>query len=520
MSFLAAAADLLESEAEAGWLREIRDWRDSSCTDDDPKRWPSRELAVNWDRINRLCTDPDHELYGCRLCHSCSTCRPEQRTPLGDWDVTQYLAGRGAGKTRSAAEDMAAAGVLNSNWRMAILAPTFADARDTCVEGESGLESVLLRMGVDYQWNRSIGELLIPMTGSRYKLFSAEKPARLRGPQHHRAWVDELAQVAKRAVDAWDMLLFGMRLGRHPQIVTTTTPLPLSVIKELLRDPRCVTRRGTTDSNRANLPLSTVRALHNKFDGTAKGRQELDGDLLEEVEGALWKQAQIDADRCKDGLPLTYVDADGTVHEFALLKTVLAVDPAVEGRKSDDEHKGRRGRQDPDETGLIVAGLGNDGKIYILGDYSMRDTPAKWAAEILRVYDLWNCNEVIIEVNNGGQALVDLIRQQEIMHGRSLPISIVKIRAKQGKRVRAEPVSALSEQHRIRHADTFNLLEDQLVTWTTDETESPDRLDAYVYAVLRLAKGGVPQPPRRALGGNIPRHQMTGGLRHAMPGRR
>lgn len=519
MSFIGVAATKLDAEADAGWLREIRDWRDSSCTDPDPERWPSRELAVNWDRAHRLCTLPGHAAAECRLCHSCSTCRPEQRTPLTDFYVTMYMAGRGAGKTRSAAEDMAAAGVLNSKWRMAIVAPTFADARDTCVEGESGLESVLQRMGVEYQWNRSIGELMIPSTGSRYKLFSAEKPARLRGPQHHRAWVDELAQVAKRAVDAWDMLLYGMRLGRNPQIVATTTPLPLSVIKELLKDPSCVTRRGTTDSNRANLPETTLRYLHSKFDGTAKGRQELDGDLLEEVEGALWKQKQIDHDRLVDGLPEHWFDEDGNRHAFALVRTVLAVDPAVEDRKSDDEHKGKRGRQDPDETGLIVAGLGNDGKIYILGDYSLRDSPAKWAAEIIHVYDLWNCNEVVIEVNNGGQALVDLIRLTERDHGRSIPMPIKKIRAKAGKRVRAEPVSGLCEQHRVIHVGTFNLLEDQLVTWTTDETESPDRMDAYVYAVLTLAKGGIPQPPRRATGGSIQRHQMTS-VRHAMPGRR
>lgn len=507
MSFLGVAADLLDAEAEAGWLRVLRDWRDSSCQDPDPQRWPSRELAVHWDRIPGT------------ICHSCATCRPEQRTPLGEaWDVTLYLAGRGAGKTRSAAEDMAAAGVLNSKWRMAIVAPTFADARDTCVEGESGLESVLLRMGVEYTWNRSLGELIIPSTGSRYKLFSAETPARLRGPQHHRAWVDELAQVAKRAVDAWEMLLFGMRLGRHPQIVATTTPLPLSVIKDLLEDPYCETRRGTTDSNRANLPASTLRALHSKFDGTAKGRQELDADLLEEVEGALWKQKQIDTDRLEE-LPREWFDDAGNRHVFHLVKIVLAVDPAVEDRKSDDEHKGKRGRQDPDETGLIVAGLGNDAKVYILGDYTLRESPAKWAAEIIRVYDLWNCNEVVIEVNNGGQALVDLIRLTEILHGRDLPIPIHKIRAKQGKRVRAEPVSVMCEQHRVPHVGVFKLLEDQLVTWTTDEIESPDRMDAYVYAVLTLAKGGVPKPPRRSQG-QIQRHQLNSGIRHAMSGRR
>jgi phage terminase large subunit-like protein len=491
VSFLGLAADMLDREAEADWLRVIRDWRDSSCADPDPEKWPSRELATNWDRDRRLCTDPTHEPFGCRMCHSCSTCRPEQRTPTGpDWDVTLYLAGRGAGKTRSAAEDMAAAGMLNSNWRMAIVAPTFADARDTCVEGESGLESVLLRMGVEYTWNRSIGELIIPSTGSRYKLFSAEKPARLRGPQHHRAWVDELAQVAKRAIDAWDMLLFGMRLGRHPQIVATTTPLPLSVIKDLLKDPYCETRRGTTDSNRANLPASTLRALHSKFDGTAKGRQELDADMLEEVEGALWKQSQIDDDR-RTELPLTWVDENGDVHPFAIVRRVLAVDPAVEDRKTEDGQKGRKGRQDPDETGLIVAGLGNDGHVYI-----------------------------VIEVNNGGQRLIDVIRLQEVVHGRDhLPVAISKIRAKEGKRVRAEPVSVVCQQHRVHHVGTFKYLEDQLTTWTTDEVESPDRMDAFVYAVLRLVKSGVPKPPRRSVG-QIQRHQMGGGIRHAMSGRR
>lgn len=506
MTFLLRTAKRMEARSDAKWLREIRDWRDSDCQSGYPGVWPSRELAVNWDRDSRGC----HRHANCSRCHSCAACRPEQRTPTRDFDTTLYLGGRGTGKTRSAAEDMAAAGVLNFKWRMAIVAPTYADARDTCVEGESGLISVLDRMEVPHTWNRSLGELIITQTGSRYKLFSGETPARLRGPQHHRAWVDELAQVLKRAIDSWDMLTFGMRLGSRPQIVATTTPLPLSLIKALIKDPYCAVRRGTTDDNAANLPASSLRAFHSAYDGTALGRQELGGELIDEVLGALWKQAQISGDRL-DALPEWIDLPNGLTVPFQITYTVLAVDPAVEERTGEGAQ--RLSRRDPDETGLIVAGLGNDNQVYILDDATLRDSPEVWAQAIVDTYDRWNCNAVVIEVNNGGQALVSVIRLTEKVLGRKLPIPIEKIRAKDNKRVRAEPISLVCSHHRVHHIGIFEKLEDQLITWTTAQKDSPDRMDAYVYAIqhlVTLAGGEGLRKPE----GTIPRHHQTN-LRHA-----
>lgn len=508
MTFLLRSAERMEARSEAQWLKEIRDWRDSDCTSSDTSQWPSAQLARNWDRLGRMCL----KHADCHLCHSCARCRPEQRTPLTDFDTTLYMGGRGTGKTRAGAEDMAAAGVLNFNWRMAILAPTYADARDTCVEGESGLISVLDRMKVVHTWNRSLGELVIKQTGSRYKLFSGETPARLRGPQHHRAWVDELAQVLLAAIDSWDMLMFGMRLGRRPQVVATTTPLPLAQIKALLKDPYCAVRRGTTDDNAANLPASTLRSLHSAYDGTAMGLQELGGELVDQVEGALWQLSQIAHDRRLE-LPQWTELSSGLTVPFEIVYTVLAVDPAVEARTGDG--KTRFARKDPDETGIVVAGLGNDDHVYILDDLTVRDAPAVWAQKIISGYDKWHCNAVVIEVNNGGQALVDLIELTEKSLGRKIPIPIEKIRAKDGKRVRAEPISVVCSRHLVHHVGIFEKLEDQLTTWTTAMRQSPDRMDAYVYAIQQVLHMTGGEGLRRAEG-QIQRHEMQTNLRHSV----
>lgn len=414
-------------------------------------------------------------------CRSCAGCRPEQRTPAGDWDTWLYLAGRGAGKTRSAAEDSARFSVLWPGARQAILAPTFADARDTCVEGESGLQAVLARYGWndgrEYTWNRSMGELRL-LNGSQWKLFSAEKPARLRGPQHHRLWAEELAQVVFHASDAWDMAQFGLRLGAHPQAVCTTTPLPLKLITDLLADPTTAVSRGTTYDNAANLPAVTLRKFRAKYEGTRLGRQELHGEVLDDIPGALWRRSWLDEHR-RDELPQFYRSPGGVHVPFSLLRVVVAVDPAVTSG------------EDADETGLVVAGLGNDGRFYVLADASLRETPGTWAEAILDAYAEWGANEVVIEVNNGGDALVDLIRATERARGwyaGSTPV--IKIHAKKGKRVRAEPVSAVYEQGSVSHVGTFSALEDQQCVWTPEKIESPDRLDALVYAILRLLGEG------------------------------
>jgi phage terminase large subunit-like protein len=386
--------------------------------------------------------------------------RPNQITPPGDWSTWLVMAGRGFGKTRVGAEDIAWYMLTNPGSRVCVLAPTIADARDTCLEGESGLLAVLERYGfkegAGLVWNRSMGELKLP-NRSRAKLFSAEKPARLRGPQHHRAWVDELAQVVKDAPDALDMLLFGLRLGTHPRLVATTTPLPVTAVKELVRrehDDVFVTR-GSTFDNAANLAAPALRQLKERYEGTRLGRQELYADLLEDIPGALWQRVWIDATRVQ--------------RAPELVQTVVAVDPAVTSGEN------------ADETGIVVAGKGVDGDYYVLSDRSVRTTPLDWAGRVVAAYHDFDANEIIIETNQGGDALAALLRQIES----GLPIR--QVHAKKGKRVRAEPVSALYEQHKVHHVGNLDHLEDQLCTWVPEQIESPDRMDALVYSLLAIA---------------------------------
>jgi phage terminase large subunit-like protein len=507
---LADAATLLEDRAEKrlnpAHLAMIKDWRDSSCID--PERYPSKAIAPNWQGPGSLC-------------HSCASCRSEQRPPSGDWDDWLYMAGRGAGKTRSAAEYVAEALAMNTGWRVAVLAPTYADARDTCIEGESGLLAVFDRWGwvegKEYIWNRSLGELRVRSTRSRVKLFSAEKPARLRGPQHHLAWVDELAQVVKAAADAWHMLKFGLRLGKHPKVIATTTPLPVALIKEMLVDPRCAVTRGTTDDNAANLPDVTLRAFHKKYDGTRLGRQELGGELLDDLPGALWKRAWLDDGRVKvsatakwweDEPEATGAAARAILAELAdlgiqMVRVVVAVDPAVTSG------------EDADESGIIVMGRADDGLFYVLADYTIRETPDLVMARIIQAYDDWEANAVILETNNGGEYIPGMLQMACLLAGHTL-IPTEMIRAKKAKRVRAEPVSAIYGQRQARHVGTHTHLEDQICVWVPEEVESPDRMDALVYGVLYLDDQGIGatmfSTASAATNIQIPRHQMQRGI--------
>lgn len=493
-------ADSLEERSSPAYLKCIRDWRDSSCQD--PERYPSREIAPNWEGPGQACG-------------SCSVCRPEQRMPLGSWDVWLYLAGRGAGKTRSAAEVVAEALVMNRRWRIAILAPTYADARDTCVEGESGLIAIFDRWGWtegrEYIWNRSLGELVVRVTMSRVKLFSAEKPARLRGPQHHMAWVDELAQVVKDAPDAWDMLTFGLRLGRHPRIVATTTPLPVQVIKDLITDPHCALTRGRTDDNKANLPRVTLEAFHTRYDGTRLGRQELDGDLLDDIPGALWSRSwfdtlrvevQVTCDWSKVEQPEdTGSAARAILAELAelgikLVRIVVAVDPAVTSGEL------------ADESGIVVVGRADDGRFYVLADYTIRELPDTVTDRIIQAYDDWSANAVIVEVNNGGEWIPGMLAMYCELTGHP-PVETSSVHAKKAKRVRAEPVSAIYGQGRAVHVGTHRRLEDQLCVWLPESIASPDRMDALVYGVLYLGDQGIGSIMMTSSGGaQIARHQQ------------
>jgi phage terminase large subunit-like protein len=502
---LAALADRFSKQAHERirppYLKYIGEWRTADCYSSDPAKRPTPAMAPNWLGLDQPC-----RIHGdpCRKCHACAACRPEQRVPDGDhWNDYLLLGGRGLGKTRACAEEVAAVLVLNRRWRVAILAPTYADARDTCVEGESGLLAIFERWGLvegrDYTWNRSIGELIMTTTRSRAKLYSGEKPARLRGPQHHMAWVEELAQVVRVASDAVDMLRFGLRLGKHPRLVASTTPLPLQIIRDMIADPKCAVGRGQTDDNAANLPPVTLEALHRKYDGTRLGRQELAGDLLDDMPGALWRRAWLDDGRVQVGTSANWADTNPDTMQrsaaeareaaraivaeledrgIVLHSVVVGVDPAVTST------------EDADESGIIVTGRAGDGHFYVLADYTVRETPDVVVTKIIQAYDDWEANAVIVEVNNGGEWIPNSIHAARRNTG-GPTMTIESIRAKKGKRVRAEPASAVYEQGRAHHVGEHKHLEDVLCVWTTDQKESPDRMDAVVYTVLWLDGHGA-----------------------------
>lgn len=388
-----------------------------------------------------------------------SQARPDQITPPGnDWPVWLALAGRGWGKTRTGAEDVAWFACANPGVRIAIVAPTAADARDTCVEGESGLLAVLPKVCVE-NWNRSIGEVTL-WNGSRFKLFSATEPERLRGPQHHRAWGDEVA--AWPDPSAWDQLLFGLRLGENPQVIATTTPKPTPLIKTIMRTPGAMITRGSTFDNAVNLPSGTLARLRERYEGTRLGRQELFAELLEDVQGALWTTAMIEPHRVK-GAP-------------DLARIVVAVDPS-----------GTSGKDGGDEIGIVVAGKSRDGKYFVLEDGSCQLSPEGWARRVADLYEKWGADRVIAEKNFGGDMVAAVMRNV----AKELPIKLVT--ASRGKAVRAEPIAALYEQEKVHHVGHFDTLEDQMCAMTPAGyvgEGSPDRADALVWALTELQGKG------------------------------
>ena len=363
------------------------------------------------------------------------------------------MAGRGAGKTRTAAEWLAWEAIRQPMTRWAIVAPTFSDARDTCAEGESGVITVLRRYKMLKSWNRSIGEIILT-NGSRIKLFSADQPDRFRGPQHHGAWCDELA--AYRYSDAWDQLQFGLRLGSKPRIIVTTTPRPVPLIRALAnrKDGSVAITRGSTFDNAANLAPSALMELQARYNNTRMGRQELYGEILEDVEGALWTKGLIDRNRVTEHPPLARI--------------VVSIDPAVTNTK------------DSDETGIIVCGSDAAGNGYVLGDYSFRGSPLDWASKAVEIFDKHKADSILVEVNQGGDMVTAVLQQIRM----GLPIREVRVHV--GKRLRAEPISAMYEQGRIHHVGEYEQLEDQMATWTPEEVDSPDRLDAMVQGFADL----------------------------------
>lgn len=382
--------------------------------------------------------------------------------PPGDWPVWVYLAGRGAGKTRSGAEWVREK-VKAGAGRVALIAPTAGDARDVMVEGVSGLMAVCWagdRTHAGETLGRPVYEpskrRLTWANGAIATLFSAEEPDRLRGPQHEAIWCDELA-AWQDPQGAWDMAMFGLRLGSAPQAMVTTTPKPLPIVRELVRDQRNVVTRGTTYDNRRNLATAFFVQIAGKYEGTRLGRQELEGEILEEAEGALWRRDMI-----------------RNVHDRpAMLRVVVGVDPpASSGGESA-------------LAGIVVAGLGIDRRGYVLADRSGRKTPLEWAMTAITAFDEFGADRIIAEGNQGGE----MVRHTLQTIRPNIPVDIVY--ASRSKQARAEPVAALYEQSRVDHVGNFSELEDQYCTWEPLSGDaSPDRLDAAVWALTSLAIGG------------------------------
>ncbi|MEM8772645.1 MAG: terminase family protein [Pseudomonadota bacterium] len=410
-----------------------------------------------------------------------------QRPPDGDWTTWLILGGRGAGKTRAGAEwvrnlvwgvDLRSANDNAPQARapqarppqakaraIALVAETYADAREVMIEGPSGIRAIA-PSPTRPVYEASRRRLVWPNGAVAY-CFSAEDPDGVRGYQFDAAWSDEIAKW-RYAEETWSNLQFALRLGERPRQIATTTPRPSALIKRLLAVETTAVTRASSYANRANLSDAFFSEIAALYEGTALGRQELMGELIEDVAGALWSWSMIEAARCEGHPPLSRV--------------VVAVDPpATSGPQAD-------------ECGIIVAGVDEAGTGYVLADRSVGGlSPSGWAARAVAAYEEFRADRIVVEVNQGGDMAKAVIAQVD-------PAAPVRgVHARRGKRLRAEPVAALYEQGRVFHAAAFPELETQMTSFTGGDGRrggaSPDRLDALVWAVTDLMlKPAAPQP--------------------------
>jgi phage terminase large subunit-like protein len=392
--------------------------------------------------------------------------RPNQLEPEGDWWTTWLiLAGRGFGKTRTGAETI-------RKWvcgdtplspgrcsRIALVAETAPDARDVMVEGPAGL---LAAHPKDFRPTYYPSKRLVEWpNGAQALMFNAVEPDQLRGPQFDAAWCDELAKW-RYAAETWDQLQFGLRLGLHPRQIVTTTPRPIPLIRRLMNDENTVVTRGRTFDNASNLAAPFLRQIEERYGGTRLGRQELEGEVLEDIPGALWQRTTIDKLRRSEA-------------PRQLDRIIVAIDPST----SSEEHS--------DETGIVCVGVAKDrdgyNRGYVLADRSMRGAPDEWAKAAVNLYRDYEADRIVAEKNQGGEMVEAVIRAVD----RNAPVTLVH--ASRGKMVRAEPISALYEKGLVHHIGRFDELEDQMCTFSVDydrRNGSPDRMDALVWGLSFL----------------------------------
>ncbi|WP_095597129.1 DNA-packaging protein [Actibacterium pelagium] len=391
---------------------------------------------------------------------------PHQLPPEGDWRTWVVMGGRGAGKTRAGAEWVRAEVEgsrpldIGRSRRVALVGETIEQAREVMVFGDSG---ILACSPPDRRpkWEATRKRLVWP-NGAVAQVFSAHEPESLRGPQFDAAWVDELAKW-KRAEDAWDMLQFGLRLGPQPRQCVTTTPRNVDVLKTVLASPSTVVTHAATEANRAYLAASFLDEVRSRYAGTRLGRQELEGVLLEDAEGALWTLAMIEAMRIEAAPEMDRI--------------VVAIDPPVTGGAS------------ADECGIIVAGVQMQGSpqewtSVVLEDASVQGaSPQQWAEAAIAAMERHGADRLVAEVNQGGDLVETVLRQIDPL------VPYRPVRASKGKVARAEPVAALYEQGRVSHVRGLGDLEDQMCRMTAQGYEgqgSPDRVDALVWALHAL----------------------------------
>jgi phage terminase large subunit-like protein len=399
-----------------------------------------------------------------------------QLPPQGAWWQWMIMAGRGFGKTRGGAEWVRAVVEADPCARIALVGASLGEARAVMVEGPSGLIA-LARRGHRPRFEPSRGLLRWP-SGAEARLYSAAEPEALRGPQHSHAWCDELGKwplAGDRASVCWDNLMLGLRLGARPQVVVTTTPRAVPLVKRLAADPDVHVTRGRMADNARNLAPGFAAAMRRSYGKTLLGRQELDGELIEDIEGALWSRALLE--QCR---------VEGPAEGFGAYarRVVVGVDPPASANG--------------DACGIVVAELGADGLATVRADCSVEKAgPEQWARAVAHTAAAWRADRVVAEKNNGGDMVMSVLRAAGLDGPGALPVKLVH--ASRGKAARAEPVAALYEAGRVRHAGMFARLEDELCGIMAGggyagPGRSPDRADALVWALTELMLGTKSEP--------------------------